>query len=316
VYCTILGKIGAFLVSTATAEVTEDVQEQVEGFEKFFIECKDTMIDFFSKYWLKVLGAILIFFIGRKIISLISKLVEKGLEKSSVELTVCKFLHRVISVVLYLILLVCIAECLGINSTAFVTVLGTAGLAVGLALQGTFSNFAGGVLILILKPFRVNDFIINGDVEGKVKAIDIFYTKIVTADNKKIVIPNGQLANSVTKAVPETSKRRIDLLIPVDYDSDIKKIREVLNDIGRNNEKIKQSNGIGVTVDNLDASAITIGFRVWVASPDFLSTKCELLEEIIERFKKENISIPFDQLDINIKALGKSAEKVILDKNK
>jgi len=277
-YFTKWGLLGTKVFATATAKVAEDVEDNVKDnvsqFQQFLNDCQEAMVDFVSKYWLRIIGAIVIFLIGRKIISVISKLVQKALEKSSVELTVCKFLHRVISVVLYLVLIVSIASCLGVDTAAFVTVLGAASLAVGLALQGTFSNFAGGVLILLLKPFKVNDFIINGDVEGKVKAIDIFYTKIITPDNKKVVIPNGQLANSVTRAIPETSKRRIDLLIPVDYGADIKKVRDVLNDIAKNTETIKQSNGIGVTVDNLDASAITIGFRVWVASADYHSEVC------------------------------------------
>lgn len=299
---------------TTAAKVPDEVEDQVKGFEKIFKNCKDVLVDFVTNYWLRVIGAIVLFFIGRKIISLISKLAEKALEKSSIELSVCKFLHRVIGVVLNAVLIICLLSCLNISSAPFVAILGSAGLAIGLALQGSFSNFAGGVLILILKPFKVNDYIINGDVEGKVKAIDIFYTKIVTPDNKKVVIPNGQLANSVTKAIPETSKRRIDIVVPVEYSADIKKIRTVLLDIANNNEKVKQSSGVNVVVESLDNSSIAIGFKVWVASGDYIPTKCELLEQIIERFREENIEIPFDQLDLNIKALSKPVEKVVLDK--
>lgn len=267
----------------------------------FLTSLWETYKEVLASFLGKIVFAIIVYFIGKKVVGLASSLCKKALEKSRIEISVSKFLSRIVSVMLNALLFIIVVGILGVPTASFVAVLGTVGLAVGLSLQGSLSNFAGGVLILILKPFKVNDYIIAAGVEGKVRTIDIFYTKIVSIDNKKICIPNGTLVNTSIQNIPITAKKRLDFLIPVDYKSDIKQIREVLIDIAKNHKNVYDNEEINVFVDSLDDMSIAIGYRVWTSTKDYWEVKCDLLEQIIYRFREEGIDISYNKLGFMFK---------------
>lgn len=245
--------------------------------------------------------ALIIFFVGKKLIKLLIKIIDKSLQRSSIDEGVCKFLKSLISILLTIFLIIVIAGFLGFETTSMAAIVGSAGLAVGLSLQGSLANFAGGVLILVLKPFVMGDYIIANGYEGNVVGIDIFYSKLRTADNKSIVIPNGDLSNSVIVNVTRQPDRRMDLVIGIDYSQNINDVKNVLLGIAENSEYVLQDKAIDIFVDDFDASSVNIGYRVWVKTEEYWPARWSLLEKIKEEFDKEGIAIPFNQLDVNIK---------------
>lgn len=245
--------------------------------------------------------AIIIFAIGRKLINLLVKILDKSFRKSSMDLGVIKFLNSFIRISLNIVLIVVIAGFVGLETTSLATIIGSAGLAIGLSLQGSLSNFAGGVLVLILKPFTIGDYIISGSNEGVVKGIDIFYTRLLTADNRLVVIPNGALSNSPITNVTNQDIRRVDIVVGVDYSEDIRKVKNLLSDIANNYELIEKDKGVDIFVDELASSSVNIGFRVWAKTENYWKVKWDMNENIKYEFDKAGISIPFDQLDVSIK---------------
>ena len=185
----------------------------------------------------------------------------------------------------------------------FIALLGSAGVAVGLALQGTLSNVAGGVLLLILKPFQVGDYIVltGTDCEGEVAAMDIFYTKLKTIDNRVIVIPNGTLSNSNLINNTKQERRLIDIEVGISYDADIKEVKRILTDIAKNEKRILDQDGVKIFVSSLADSSVMMGIRCWVSTSDYVATKWALNEEIKIQFDEEGIEIPYQKLDVCIK---------------
>ena len=250
-----------------------------------------------------IVVALLIWFIGKKVIKLVLKLTKHALEKGKVDEGVQSFLMSLVRILLYGILIVILAGTVGIETGSIIALLGSAGLAIGLALQGSLSNFAGGVLILVLKPFRIGDYIVVNGMEGTVTGIDILYTKLRTGDNRVVVLPNGNLSNSDLINVSQEPIRRVDLVASVDYDSDIKKVKTILFDIGGNLEYSleDESHMVQVYVDSYGESAINVGLRFWVEAKDYWTAKWIVTEKIKEEFDAAGISIPFNQLDVMIK---------------
>lgn len=183
--------------------------------------------------------------------------------------------------------------------------LGSAGLALGLALQGSLANFAGGILLLYTKPFRVGDYICALGNEGTVVNIDIVYTTLLMPDNRKVVLPNGNLANTNIVNITHDTMRRIDILVGVDYESDIRQVKEVLLELAHQYPLVLQDQSIDVFVNDFDSSAISMGMRVWVSTDDYWKAKWDLQEQIKLMFDKNHISIPYDRVDV--KMLGKES---------
>ena len=282
-------------VEKGAKKATKNILEDVEEFLEFFDGNK------LGEIITNIVFALLVYLIGRKVVKLIAKVVKRSLKKSSLEESVTRFLINLTSIALNAMLIVIIIGILGVPTSSFVAVIGSAGLAIGLSLQGSLSNFAGGVLILILKPFRVNDVIESNGIQGKVTEIDIFYTKLITPDNQKVVIPNGVLANSSIKNIPDEEVRRLDIMVPVDYDSDIDNVRAVLNLLANNDSRIiKDNKSVDIFVESFGDSAINIAFRVWVSTADFFAVKFDLQENIINKFREKGINIPYNKLDVNI----------------
>ena len=250
-----------------------------------------------------IVVALLIWFIGKKVIKLILKIAKRAFEKANFDEGVESFLMSLIRILLNGILIVILAGTVGIETGSIIALLGSAGLAIGLALQGSLSNFAGGVLILILKPFRIGDYIVANGMEGTVTGIDIFYTKLRTGDNRVVVLPNGNLSNSDLINVSQEAVRRVDLIASVDYDSDIKKVKQILFDIASDLEYSfeDEAHPVQVYVNSYEASSIDLGLRFWVKAEDYWTAKWEATEQMKEKFDVAGISIPFNQLDVMIK---------------
>ena len=251
----------------------------------------------------QVLIALLILGVGLKLISWIVKKINAGMERTGkLEAGVVSFLSSLIKYVLYFVLVMIILGQFGVTTGSVVAVLGSVGVAIGLALQGSLSNFAGGVLILLLKPFVVGDYIVehsNGR-EGTVSEVSIFYTKLTTPDNRVVMIPNGTLSNSSITNNTKMEKRRLDLVVGVSYDADLSLVRQVLTDIITNEEMVIKEDSMDVYVNELADSSVNMGISVWVKNSDYIRAKRKMTEDIKLAFDKNGISIPFPQTDVHI----------------
>lgn len=252
---------------------------------------------------MRILLAILTFLVGAQIIKLVRKVVKKVLTRAEAEVGVVQFLDSFLKVALYVVLGFMIAAGFGVDAASIVALLGSAGVAVGLALQGSLSNLAGGVLILILKPFRVGDYIKEDAAgnEGTVSEIQMFYTKLMTPDNRTVVLPNGTLANTSLTNVTHADKRRVDIQVGVAYDADIKKTKEVLMSVLNGENAALTDMDKTVFVDNLGESAVVMGLRCWVKKEDYWDVKWRLTENVKYALDDAGISIPFPQMDVHVK---------------
>jgi len=248
----------------------------------------------------KLVLAIITLFVGLRIIGFISRYIKKALEKNSDEVALNLFLSRLVSIVLKVALVVSVISMLGVDTTSFIAVLGAAGLAIGLALQGSLANFAGGVLILLFKPFRIDEFIEAQGLLGTVERIDILHTILRTPDFKTVVMPNGQLANSPITNFSRKEMRRVEFQIGISYGSDIKKAREIVLRILKEDERVLEEPESMVVLTGLGDSALNLAARTWVKTPDFWRVYWDNLEKIKEAFDEEGVVIPFPQRDIHI----------------
>lgn len=253
-----------------------------------------------SGFAMDLLAAVLILIIGFKVVGAIRRMAERSFARMELELSLRKFLLSLIQVGLYAVLIFMAAERIGIQSSSIIALLGSAGVTLGLALQGSLSNFAGGVLILLVRPFKVGDYIVSQYGEGTVAVIGLVYTTLNTMDNKTVVIPNGSLSNSpITNATAEKF-RRLDLTVGIGYQADLKKAKDILLDIYTSHPKVLKDHPIQVFVDQLADSAVIIGGRGWTATDDYWPTRWDITEEIKLRLDEAGIEIPFNQMDVHV----------------
>lgn len=254
-------------------------------------------------FLLDLLWIVILLVVGSKLIKFAVKLLKNIMSKGNIEPGVVTFLCSLAKYALYFVLGMMILSQFGVTSASVIAVLGSAGLAVGMALQGSLSNFAGGVLILLLKPFVVGDYIVEngGGQEGTVSEIGIFYTKLLTVDNKAIYLPNGALSNNSIVNVSAMAKRRVDIEVGVAYNSDLAKVKAVLTDIATNEEARLENEDMNVFVSSLGDSSVNMGVRIWVNSGDYWAAKWRMTEEIKLALDKNGIEIPFPQVDVNLK---------------
>lgn len=253
------------------------------------------------RFGIRVLLALVVFLIGAQLIKLVRKIFRKSMERSHADVGVIQFLDSFIKIVLYVLLAFTIASGFGLDAASVVAVLGSVGVAIGLAVQGSLSNFAGGVLILLLKPFKIGDYIITANQnQGTVTEIQLFYTKLATADNRLIVIPNGELSNSSMTNVSAMPERRIDISVGISYRADIKEARNVIMKLLEADEGVLQEREKVVFVDELGDSAVILGVRCHVASENFWETKWRLQEDIKYGLDEAGIEIPYNQLDVHL----------------
>lgn len=252
----------------------------------------------------KLVLVFIILFVGKKLTHWLLRLVKKGFEKTKVDEGVAGFVGSVLKVILYFLLVMIIANVAGIATTSIVALVGSVGLTVGLALQGSLSNFAGGVLLLVLKPFCVGDYIIAQELEGTVTKVDLFYTTIITTDNRTIVMPNGTLTNGSIINVTREPERRLDLIVPIAYNDDIREVKRLLGQVAEQHaDRILQGRDITIVVSDFGEDAIQIAFRVWVKKEDYWALRADLLEEIKYTFDEHHVTIPFRQVDVFMKQM-------------
>ena len=260
----------------------------------------DSLIEIGSSISISLLMALAILIIGRQLVKLILRLITVALEKSNVEDTVRIFVTNLLNTLLMILVFIAAINQLGIETTSIIAVLGAAGLAIGLALQGSLSNFAAGILIVIYRPYKVGDYIEAGNYAGTVKDIQIFSTVLKTPDNKIVVVPNGSIMNGSIVNYSDQDTRRIDLIIGCSYEDDIDKVRSVLEDILKKEKRVLKDPKPQIAVTELADSSVNFIFRPWVKRTDYLPVYYSLLEEVKKRFDKEGISIPYPQSDVHI----------------
>ncbi|MDO4265600.1 MAG: mechanosensitive ion channel family protein [Eubacteriales bacterium] len=269
----------------------------LEGLLDYAVPAVSTLV-------LKIVYTVLIVLIGMKLISLIRKWSRNSLIRMHVDEGVGRFLSSCIGVALYGLLIFIAAGALGVNSASIIALLGSAGIAISLALQGSLSNFAGGVLLLLAKPFVVGDYIISQDGEGTVSSIGIIYTTLLTTDNRKIVLPNGALSNSPLINVTAQDKRLVIINVSIEYSADLKRAKETLRTCFSNNPMILAGEGdeaVNVFVDSLADSGVVLSARGYVKTEDYWTAKRALTEETKLALDAAGIGIPYPKLDVSLK---------------
>lgn len=259
-----------------------------------------TIADFCVDAGIKLILALLVLGIGLKLANFITKKIAKSKGMQKADPSVRSFLNNVIIIVLDVMVVVSAALIIGIPATSFIALLGTAGVAIGLALQGAFSNFAGGIMILIFRPFRVGDYIESAGLSGTVKDISIFYTVLQTVDNKHITIPNGTLMNSSVTNYSAEKTRRLDIDFSVAYNSDIEKVKGIILEKVNEHNTVLKDPAPFCRLTNHGDSALVFTLRVWCESQNYWNLKFDLIEEIKTEFDKNNIIIPYQQIDVHL----------------
>lgn len=284
---------------TADTSFIDAVEKEKNAFEAYLDGVIPELLDF----GVDVILAVLVLIIGSRIIKWIVKILGRSMERANAEQGVVTFVSSLCKYALYFVLLLMILSNFGVTASSVIAVLGSAGLTLGLALQGSLSNFAGGVLILLLKPFVVGDYIIeNADKqEGTVSEITIFYTKLLTPDNKAIMIPNGALSNASVTNVTAMTNRRLDLRFGVAYNSDIAKVKNILEEVIKNDEAVIKEEDMNVFVSDLLDSSMDMGLRCWVKKEDYWTARWRIIENVKLAFDREGVEIPFPQMDVNLK---------------
>lgn len=287
-----------------TAEV-KDVKEAVEETQRFFtMNDMRTILDKFIEWCASTVGtivwALIVWVIGKKILKALLKVLGKALDRSRLDEGVTKFMLSLSRFAGNVVLVIMIIDILGFDTTSFIAVLGSAGIALGMSLQGSLANVAGGILILLFKPFAVGDYIVAGGYEGNVTTIDLLYTKLITIDNKMVTIPNGTLSNSSIVNVASQPQRRLDIQIGIGYSSDLKLAKRLLLDAMNKQAGVLTDKDIMVVVKSLDDSCVTLETRCWVMTSDYWNVRFALLEGYKETFDDNGIEIPFNQMDVHI----------------
>ena len=288
------------ILNITLPEITEE-EIDIGLIEQFFKELPDKVF----RLGIRVLLAIVVFFVGTRLIKLVRKMVKKSLLRGNAEQGVIQFIDSFIKAALYIVLILFIASGFGVDAASVVALLGSAGVAIGLAIQGSLSNLAGGVLILLLKPFKVGDYIkedTNGN-EGTVDEIQLFYTKLVTPENKIIVLPNGTLSNASLTNATHTPDRRLDVKVGISYNADIKKAKEVLLDVIKKDAYVLSEKEQLVYVDELADSAVILGIRCWFKNDDYWEGKWRITENVKYALDENAIEIPYPQLDVHVDSL-------------
>lgn len=283
--------MNSFLLSSSAVEEANKLLATIEGYlPKVF------------DFAVKIVIALVLLVVGKIIIKMILKFCDKFFTKAGVEISIKRFLESLIKVALYVILIIILCGQVGIDTASFIAVLGTLGLTVGLALQGSLSNFAGGVLIIMLKPFRVGDYIVDNGTgrEGTVEKVDLFYTKLITPDNRAISIPNGSLSNSAITNVSAFDTRRVDVAFGIGYGEDVEKAKALLLDIAKNDEAVLSNPETVAVTTELAASQVTITVRAWCKSGDYWAVNSRIMENGKKVLDANGIEIPFEQLQVHI----------------
>ncbi len=251
---------------------------------------------------LRILLAVICFCVGVQLIKLIRRIIKKSMKRANAEVGAIQFVDSFIKAALYVLLVLMLASSFGVDAASIVALLGSAGVAIGLAVQGSLSNLAGGVLLLMLKPFKVGDYIIEGTSgrEGTVTEIQIFYTKLLTVDNQTVILPNGSLANNSLVNVTAQEFRRMDIKVGISYNADLGAAKAVLLGVLQEDEAVLKDRDMLVYVDELAGSCVNLGVRCWFRQADYWQGKWRITENCKLKLDEAGIEIPFQQLDVHL----------------
>jgi len=244
--------------------------------------------------------ALVIFFVGRLVISVIVRGIAKTMEKNDVEKTLETFVCNLVRIALLIVVIIAAIGQLGIQTTSFIAIFGAAGLAVGLALQGSLSNFASGVLIVLFRPYKVGDFVEAAGIAGSVEQVQILTTIFKTGDNKQVIVPNSQIMDSIITNYSANDTRRVDMVVGVSYDDDLDKVRKTLEEIVGADDRVLAEPALKIAVSELADSSVNFVVRPWCATSDYWPLTWDLTEAIKKRFDQEGISFPFPQQDVHL----------------
>ena len=270
--------------------------------ERYLQELPDRLI----RFGVRVLLALVVLFIGIQLIKLIRRIMRKSFERRNVDVGVSRFMDSLVKTVLYILLFFMIASSFGLDATSVVALVGSAGVAIGLAVQGSLSNFAGGVLLLLLKPFKVGDYIRDAaGNEGTVEDVQLFYTRLITPDRHMVVVPNGELANSNILNMSTLDDRRMDIKVGISYEADIRKAKEVLLQVLNEDPDVLQEEEKRVFVDELADSSVVLALRCYSSNENYWETRWRLMEKVKYALDEAGISIPFPQLDVYVQKVEK-----------
>jgi small conductance mechanosensitive channel len=285
-------------VESLESNIDSTIQEASQ-----FLTTLEGYIPKIEAFFINAILAVIVFLIGRFVIKRVMKVMKHVIERSRIDVGIRRFLLSLLQVGLYILLIVIICGVCGIQSASFVAVIGSGGVAISLAMQGALSNLAGGVTILLVRPFQVGDYILeemNNGVEGTVQKIDLFYTQLLTVDHKTIMIPNGTLTGSRIINVTSRAKRRVDFSIGISYQADIDHAKEVMWEVIRSNEFILQAEDNRIIVKALEASQVTLEARVWVETEHYWDVMFYLNEHVKKNFDAQGVEIPYNQLDVHL----------------
>lgn len=250
------------------------------------------------EFGINLVTALLIFFIGKWIVNLVTKAIRRTMDKHEVDPTLTTFVSNLVRMTLLVFVVIAAIDRLGVQSAQFIAVLGAAGLAVGLALQGSLSNFAAGVLIVLFRPYKVGDWVEAAGISGAVERVEILTTILKTGDNKQIIVPNGQIMGSIITNYSANDTRRVDLVVGVSYSDDLDKVRKTIAELVAADDRILKDPECTIAVSQLADSSVNFVVRPWVKTSDYWGVMFDLTEAIKKRFDEEGISIPFPQQDV------------------
>lgn len=276
--------------------VKKSVDDLVTKSELLYAKIAEDVI----AYGFKIIAALTILIIGFWLANRVTRVASTTLSQQNFDATIRLYLSRILGVVFKIVVVITAAGVVGVETTSFVAVLGAAGLAVGLALQGSLSNFAGGVMILVLRPFQVSDFIISQGEEGRVTAIDIFYTTLVRADNRRVILPNGPLISNVIVNSTAENQRRVEIQVGVAYETDIAKAEAVLLSLAYQHPKVLKEPNPVVGIVAFADSSINLSFRAWCLPEDFVSVQFDLYKQTKTALEGVGINIPFPQREVRL----------------
>ena len=285
--------------TTAVSGMTQDIKTLVTTPVSDWLP--QLVHDYLIPFGLKVIAAIVVFILGRWMIKLVKRWMANGLMSKRGDPTLHSFLSHLVSVLLYFILIIFIISILGINTSSLVALLASAGLAIGMALSGTLQNFAGGVMIILFRPFKVGDFISAQGFEGKVSEIQIFNTHLLTTDNKEVILPNGALSTGTMTNFSKQGTRRVDWVFSMAYGDDYDHAKDVLKRLCAADPQIKKTPEPFIELLKLNDSTVDITVRVWVDSADYWPVFFAMNERVYKAFAQEGLHIPFPQMDVHLK---------------
>ncbi len=270
------------------------------------------IVDRLVQFGWRLALAVVLFIIGWQLIRLIRNFAKNAMNKANMSASTAKLLMNILNAILYALLIFIVAEQLGIPSATIIALLGSIGIAVGLSLQGSLSNVAGGILLLLMRPFTIGDYIVSCDIEGTVQNIGMVYTTIVTPDNRKITIPNSTISNSTVTNVTSEGKRRVEVVVPISYGDDIVQAKDVMVQAFKACDKIMPDEEIYAFVSELDAGTVKIGGRGWAGTNDYWKACWEVQENVKLAYDKAGLKMPYQQLDVHVhgESAGTSEEKV------